>query len=697
MLGSDRNRGGAAGVVRRAAMPTVPDDVLVAAAEHLRELADHDAEMFGARLVRWWPDVAEGLRQVYEPDVAGEVGVRLAGLAAAAFARVDRDLKRLDLERILEPDWFQRPRTLGYSAYADRFAGDLRGVGKHVDYLRQLGVTYLHLMPLLEPRPAPNDGGYAVADYRTVRGDLGTVDDLRELARLLRQNGISLCLDVVLNHVAREHAWAEAARAGDPHYRRYFHVYPDRLIPDEYERTLPEVFPEFAPGNFTWDPELEGWVWTTFNSWQWDVDWSNPDVMCEYADIVLFLANLGVEVFRLDAIAFIWKRLGTTSQNQPEVHAITQVLRAVARIACPAVVFKAEAIVAPAHVIQYFGVGARYGKVSELAYHNSLMVQIWSMLASRDVRLSVHVLRSISDVPSTTAWITYVRCHDDIGWAIDDADAAAVYLSGWSHRRFLSDFYSGDYWQSPARGLVFQDNEVTGDRRISGMTASLAGLDAAIEAADEAAIQTAVDRILLVHAIVLGWGGVPVIWMGDELALRNDPDWAVDPAHATDNRWVHRPRMPWDVAERRPGSIEQRVFDGLVHLAAVRAGLVHLHASVRAEPLEATDPGVLAVLRRHPVGPMLGLYNVTDTERPFPAWRLADVGLEPSMVLDALNGETPKVDEHGNLRLPPHACRGGCSTRPDRGGGVTRRRDWTAARASRWGVMRSSMTARCSG
>ncbi len=584
-------------------MQTVPDDVLVAAAEHLRELADHDAEMFGARLVRWWPDVAEGLRQVYEPDVAGEVGVRLAGLAAAAFASRARDLKRLDLERILEPDWFQHPRMLGYSAYADRFAGDLRGVGKHVDYLRQLGVTYLHLMPLLEPRPAPNDGGYAVADYRTVRGDLGTVDDLRELARLLRQNGISLCLDVVLNHVAREHAWAEAARAGDPHYRRYFHVYPDRRVPDEYERTLPEVFPEFAPGSFTWDADLDGWVWTTFNSWQWDVDWSNPDVMCEYADIVLFLANLGVEVVRLDAIAFIWKRLGTTSQNQPEVHAITQVLRAVARIACPAVVFKAEAIVAPAHVIQYLGVGARYGKVSELAYHNSLMVQIWSMLASRDVRLSVHVLRAISDVPSTTAWITYVRCHDDIGWAIDDADAAAVYLSGWSHRRFLSDFYSGDYWQSPARGLVFQDNEVTGDRRISGMTASLAGLDAALEAADEAAAQTAIDRILLVHAIVLGWGGVPVIWMGDELALRNDPDWAADPAHATDNRWVHRPRMPWDVAERRPGSIEQRVFDGLVHLAAVRAGLVHLHASVRAEPLEATDPGVLAVLRRHPRRP----------------------------------------------------------------------------------------------
>ena len=296
--------------------------------------------------------------------------------------------------------------------------------------------------------------------------------------------GISLCLDLVLNHVAREHPWAVAAREGDERYRRYFHIFPDRSTPDAYERTLPEVFPDFAPGNFTWDDEVAGWVWTTFNEWQWDVDWSNPDVVCEYADVILFFANLGVEVLRLDAIAFIWKRLGTTSQNEPEVHAITQTLRALAHLACPAVEFKAEAIVSPSDVVHYLGRGARWGKVSDLAYHNSLMVHIWSMLASRDVRLSVHALRAIGEVPSTTAWITYARCHDDIGWAIDDVDAAAVYLSGPAHRAFLSDYYSGDFWQSPARGLVFQHNEVTGDRRISGMLASLAGLDAALERAD---------------------------------------------------------------------------------------------------------------------------------------------------------------------------------------------------------------------
>ncbi|MET0145231.1 MAG: amylosucrase [Ilumatobacteraceae bacterium] len=635
-----------------------PNGVLEAAMVELDGVGDRDVEQFAMRLTRWWPDLRDGLGAAFAGPDVGPLATRLVAIAARAFAARDPELRRLDEARLLEPDWFQHPRMLGYAAYADRFGGNLRGVADHVSYLVDLGVTYLHLMPLLQPRPGPNDGGYAVADYRSVRADLGTVEDVRELARTLRSNGISLCLDVVLNHVAREHAWAQAARAGDPTYRRYFIVFPDRTMPDAYESTMPEVFPDLAPGSFTWDDDLGGWVWTTFNGWQWDLDWTNPDVLCEFADIVLFLANLGVEVMRLDAIAFIWKRLGTTSQNQPEVHAITQALRAVTRLAAPAVAFKAEAIVAPQDVVHYLGRGRHHGKVSDLAYHNSLMVQIWSMLATRDVRLSVHVLRAITAVPSTTAWITYVRCHDDIGWAIDDGDAAAVGLSGPAHRRFLSDYYSGDFWQSPARGLVFQDNEQTGDRRISGMLASLAGLDAALETGDRDELDLAIRRILLTQTLAIGWGGVPVLWMGDELGVRNDPSWATEPEHADDNRWVHRPRMSWAAARARdrPGSVEQRVFDGIAHRVRVRSGLVHLHASVPSEPLDPSDPGVLAVVRRHPVGAMLVVANVTDTDRPFPAWRLYDVGLEPAIVVDALTGSSPRVDDRGDFRLPPYAA-----------------------------------------
>jgi len=606
----------------------------------LDELPAHRREVFEARLERWLPDLREAVEPLY--DDPETVVRRLLDLAVAAHAARDDDLHRLDLRRSLAPDWFQRPEMLGYAAYADRFAGTLAGVAERTDYLKELGVGYLHLMPLLNPRPDPNDGGYAVQDYRSVRPDLGTMEDLRKLTGRLREEGISLCLDLVLNHVAREHEWARRARGGERRYRDYFLVFPDRVVPDELETTLPEVFPDFAPGNFTWDDELAGWVWTTFNDYQWDVNWANPDVLCEYADIILDLANHGVEVLRLDAIAFIWKRMGTSCQNQPEVHSLTQALRALTRIACPAVVFKAEAIVGPQDLLAYLGEGKHYGKVSDLAYHNSLMVQIWSMLAAQDARLASYALQQLPPPPSSTAWITYARCHDDIGWAISDEDAAAVGLDGHLHRRFLSDFYSGEFPGSWARGLVFQENEATGDRRISGSLASLAGL--------QVGDVYAVRRILLAHAIILGFGGLPVIWMGDELGLLNDPDWDAPPEHAEDNRWVHRPRMPWPVP-----ADTHRIQRGVRDLVRARASLPHLHAAFEAQVLDPRDPGVFLVARRHALGPMLGAYNVMPEPRHVPLEVLRSVGLDPRRVVDHLTGSVPYIRDEA-VQLPPYAA-----------------------------------------
>ena len=620
-----------------------PPAVLAAVDSRLAGSPGH--ELFTLRLQRWWPDLHDGLAAVYGAQ-AEATAVRLIELAVAAYTARDPELARLDLIRSLEPDWFQQPDMMGYAAYADRFAGTLAGVAERVGYLSELGVTYLHLMPLLRPREGDSDGGYAVADYRDVRPDLGTMADLGALARTLREAGISLVLDLVLNHVAREHDWARAARAGEAKYRGYFHTFADRTGPDAYERTLPEVVPDFAPGNFSWDDDLRGWVWTTFNSFQWDVNWANPDVFVEYADILFFLANAGVEVVRLDAIAFLWKRLGTDCQNQPEVHAITQALHALTRIVCPALLFKAEAIVGPADLVHYLGQGPHHGKVSDLAYHNSLMVQIWSMLAAGDARLAARALGNLPPAPSTTAWITYLRGHDDIGWAIDDADAAAVGLSGHAHRSFLSDYYAGRFPGSAARGLVFQSNPATGDRRISGTSASLAG----IEAGDD----RGVPRVLLGHALAFGWGGIPVIWSGDELGLLNDPDWAAEPGHENDNRWAHRPRLTEATLARRsdPGTVAGRLFTGLRALVQARARVPHLDASVSSEIAPLADPGVLPVLRRHPLGPLLGLYNVTDSWRPFPFSRLEELGIADAW--DALSDTGVRRGEDGDLWLAPY-------------------------------------------
>ncbi len=638
-------------------LPDLPVASARAVAAQLADLPEHRRTSFWLRARRWWDDLVEGLEVYADPHtVAG----RVLELAATAYAQRADDLHVLDERRLLEPDWFQRPDMVGYAAYTERYAAPgtgLAGVAERVDHLRDLGVTYLHLMPLLKPRPAPNDGGYAVADYRSVRPDLGTMTDLEQLAATLRDSGISLCLDLVLNHVAKEHEWAAAARAGDPHYRDYFYVFDDRGEPDSYEATLPEVFPDFAPGNFTWDRELQGWVWTTFNDYQWDLNWANADVFCDMADVILNLANHGVEVLRLDAIAFTWKRKGTNCQNQPEVHRLTQAMRAVARIAAPALIFKAEAIVGPDDLVHYLGRGVHHGKVSDLAYHNSLMVQIWSMLASRDVTLAAHALARIPAIPASTAWITYLRCHDDIGWAIDDGDAAAVQLNGYQHRGFLSRFYTGDFEGSFADGLVFQFNVATGDMRVSGSAASLAGIGSALRSGDRGRLDDAVGRVLLGHALVFGWGGIPVIWSGDEIATLNDPHWDAVPEHAEDNRWAHRPALDWSVVDglaADPHSPAARVWRGLRTMVAARATLPHLHASVLAHPLPTSAPGVLGVARHHPVGTMVGLYNVTEHERYVPAWWLVAQGLDPRDVVDHLTGGAPPVTEYDDLRLTPY-------------------------------------------
>ena len=483
----------------------------------------------------------------------------------------------------------------------------------HLDYLEELGVRYLHLMPLLRSRPGEDDGGYAVADYRAVDPALGTIDDLEALCGRLRERGISVCVDLVLNHTAAEHEWALRARAGDPWATAMYRIYPDRTMPDRFEATLPEVFPTFAPGNFS-PIESGRWVWTTFNEYQWDLDWSNPQVFVEMADVLLNLANRGVDVFRLDAVAFMWKRLGTDCQNQPEVHDLLQALRAAVRITAPAVIFKAEAIVGPDQLAAYLGVGRHSGRVADMAYQNSLMVQFWSSLAAGDTRLMTHVLREFPRKPVNTAWATYIRCHDDIGWAVTEEDAEAVGWDGPAHRSFLSAFYTGVHPASFAHGESFQLNPETGDQRVSGTFASLAGVEQAIETGDAVAMSRAIDRIRLGHALILAWDGIPLLYMGDEIALLNDHSYLDDPDRAADSRWVHRPRMDWAAATRRrdPATVEGRTFAGLRALIDVRRRTPQFAASAPLRIVDGLDPRVFGFVREHPLGPLVALYGFSD-------------------------------------------------------------------------------------
>jgi amylosucrase len=543
----------------------------------------------------------------------------------------------------------------GYVFYIDRFADNLRGVLDKLDYLEDLGITYVHLMPCLKPRPGDSDGGYSVMDYRAINPAYGTMADFEAVAQALRARGMSLCIDLVLNHTAKEHAWAKKARKGDPVHQDYYLMFEDDHLPKQYEKTLVEVFPDNAPGNFTFYPDIGKWVWTTFNEHQWDLNWANPQVFLEIVEIMLFLANKGVDVLRLDAVAFMWKRMGTRCQSEPEVHMLLRALRAACRIVCPAVIHLEEAIVAPAEMLPYLGRGEHDGKEGNLAYHNSLMVQFWSALAMRDTALMTHVMATHFPPRLTNAtYATYIRCHDDIGWAVTDEDAAALRISGPAHRAYLSDFYEGSFPGSFASGALFQENPVTGDKRISGSFASLAGLEKAERTNDAAGIEAAVQRILMGHALIASYGGIPLIYMGDELALTNDLGYLEVPEHAHDSRWIHRPRMDWArAAERsRAETPAGRVFRGTRHILARRRMTAALHGGNPVEVVAPPAQGVFAFRRVAPTGVVLCLFNFADQWRNLSeGWARAQGAVH---LADALS-ESPVTPHGGEIVLPPQA------------------------------------------
>ena len=535
----------------------------------------------------------------------------------------DTDLKELDQKRAIDPTWFKSNQMLGGVCYVDLFAKNLKGIEKKIPYFKELGLNYLHLMPLFKCPDGNNDGGYAVSSYREVNPALGKITDLKNLAAKLRQEGISLVLDFVFNHTSDEHEWVKKAKDGDITCRDFYWTFPDRQLPDAYERNLREIFPEERPGSFSFIPEMDRWVWTTFHAYQWDLNYANPMVFNKMTEELLFIANLGIEVLRLDAVAFIWKQMGTSCENLPEAHMLIQAFNAVTRIAAPSLLFKSEAIVHPDDVAKYIS-----GEECQLSYNPLLMALLWNSLATREVNLLKLALQNRHALPDECAWVNYVRCHDDIGWTFSDDEAAQLGINAYDHRRFLNAFYTGRFKGSFARGLPFQENPRTGDARISGTCASLAGLEQAIDEKSEEDITLSIHRILLIHSILLFVGGIPLIYLGDEIGTLNDYTYRADHAKAKDSRWVHRPKFNWQKAKKRtqPGSVEGKIFIGLQEMIAIRNS--HNAFSVGDLTIISTDNNhILGFIRSEGTERILVLANFSPVEQPVSANLLRLYGL----------------------------------------------------------------------
>ena len=532
-------------------------------------------------------------------------------------------LKRLDSVREKDPGWFQSNQMLGGVFYVDLFADDLNGVRQKIPYFKELGLTYLHLMPLFRTSAGENDGGYAISSYREVDPAAGTMRQLSGLATELQKNGISLVLDFIFNHTSDEHEWAIKAKAGDPEYQAFYFMYPDRKMPDAYETNLREIFPEEHSGAFTFFPEFNKWVWTTFHSYQWDLNYHNPAVFVRMAEEMLFLANIGADVLRLDAVAFIWKQMGSACENMPEAHQLIRAFNIVTRIAAPALVFKSEAIVHPDEVARYISADE-----CQLSYNPLLMALLWESLATRKIRLLNASLQKRFKIPEGCAWVNYVRVHDDIGWTFSDEDAAQIELNGFYHRQFLNDFYTGRFAGSFARGLPFQENPKTGDCRISGTCASLAGLEKALKEETDAEVDLAIRRILLIHGVILTIGGIPLIYLGDEIGALNDYGFRSDPAKARDSRWTHRSKTDWKkVANRQnENQIEGRVFGGLKKLIDIRK-TQNLFSGHEFQIIDCNNEQVFAYLRTYMGERALIFANFSETPQTLPANLLRLYGL----------------------------------------------------------------------
>ncbi len=541
--------------------------------------------------------------------------------------------------------WYLSEKMAGIMLYTDHFCGDLYGMEEKLDYLSELGITYVHFMPLLQSRKGNNDGGYAVSDYLAVEPRLGDMTQLRKVIRSMKERGIRTCIDFVLNHTAKEYSWAEECRKGNPDYQDMYFLFDNDAVPKEYEKTMTEIFPGVAPGNFTYYPEMGKYVMTRFYEFQWDLNYASPQVFNKIVEVLLTLANQGIDIFRLDAIPYMWKKLGTRCMNLPEVHQLLRMMYAIIQEVCPSVVFLGEAIVEPREIVKYFG--TEQERECNMMYNASLMVLLWSSLASRDVRLMERTLERESGVPSGGVWINYARCHDDIGWGFAEEIQRGLGIDPEAHKQFMISYMKGDFPGSFSAGELYEFNPQTLDARNSGTLASMCGLEQALREKHDYKIELAVKRILLLHSVMLSYTGIPLIYSGDEIGQLNDWGYKDDADRSGDSRWLHRGNMDWKAAEKRNdlSAVEGKIFQGIKKMIGIRKDCPYFRSDLASSPAALDNTAVFGSHKRDKI---MVLANFSEHEQWVEADRFDWFGL-PGEMEDLVTGR--KIRSYKNRIL----------------------------------------------
>lgn len=554
------------------------------------------------------------------------------------YSKRSTELKKRDIKKEKNPDWFKEKEMLGMMLYIDNFAGNLKGVEKKLAYLKECNVNCLHLMPFLDTPKGKSDGGYAVADFRKVRPDLGTMKDLARLTEKCHENGMNVCMDFVMNHTSEEHEWAKRARAGEGEYMSRYFFYDNGDIPARYEETVPQVFPTTAPGNFTWLPEIGHYVLTTFYPYQWDLNYRNPRVFNEMMYNFLFLANQGMDIIRIDAVPYIWKELGTSCRNLKEVHTIVRMMRMIAEIVCPSVILLGEVVMEPEKVVPYFGTVEK--PECHMLYNVTTMATTWNSIATRDIRLLKKQMDIVSRLPKQYTFLNYLRCHDDIGWGLDFDTMKQWGMEEPSHKRYLNDYFTGKIADSISRGELYNDDPVTQDARFCGTTASMCGIEAAGFEGNAEKMQTAIQEDLMLHAYMLTQSGIPMLYSGDELGQVNDYSYKDDAEKASDSRYLHRGAFLWELADKRKdlSTVQGQLFQMLNRLEQIRRQENVFSQEAEVYTYDVHNDSILGILREYKGERFIALFNFSEREQT--AW-MQEEGIFRNLV----NGEIVEVKD----------------------------------------------------
>ena len=545
-------------------------------------------------------------------------------------------LKESDLKREADSGWYKQNDMLGMMLYIDNFAENIKGVEDRLDYIEKCNVNYIHLMPFLETVEGRSDGGYAVADFRKVQPKLGTMDDLESLTDACHKKGISVCMDFVMNHTSEDHEWAKRTRAGDGEYMSRYFFYDSYDIPSQYEKTVPQVFPTTAPGNFTWLSDAKHFVMTTFYPYQWDLNYGNPRVFNEMMYNFLFLANKGIDIIRIDAVPYIWKELGTQCRNLKEVHTIVRMMRMISEIVCPGILLLGEVVMEPEKVVPYFGTVEK--PECHMLYNVTTMATTWHTVATRDVSLLKKQLDILSGLPKDYVFLNYLRCHDDIGWGLDYATLRQKGMQEAEHKQYLNDYFRGYTINSNSRGELYNEDPITRDARFCATTASMCGIEKAGFEGNAQAMEKAIRFDITLHAYMFMQSGIPILYSGDEIGQVNDYTYKNDPNKADDSRYIHRGAFRWDLEKNidDPATVEGKMFNRLKELENIRKNEKAFVSYANTWTIETYDPGVLCIGRYYDGEKILGLFNFSEYDKT--AWINEDGEYE-----DMLTGQKRKA------------------------------------------------------